>query len=187
MWKGCKLLATLHDGKAHLDALLDDYSFLLAPCSRCWQADLDAATSRGAEEIAEVLMADFQDNGRGRLLLHRARPREADPSSKPGHDKRHAVGQRHLRFGAWPGSRPHRLDARSRRASAERTLTLLLPRSRASPRDSRTSGAPRGIAHAKTTRTRDRDRPAGDFSRGARCSTAVHHLPTLRCSSRRSP
>ena len=41
MWRDGRLLATYKDGRAHLDAYLDDYAFLLAALLELMQADFD--------------------------------------------------------------------------------------------------------------------------------------------------
>ena len=80
MWRDGRLLATYKDGRAHLNAYLDDYAFLIAAALELLQARLLERRSRlRAAELADVLLAQFEDSRARRLLLHRARPRAADP------------------------------------------------------------------------------------------------------------
>jgi uncharacterized protein YyaL (SSP411 family) len=65
LWRDGRLLATYKDGKAHLNAYLDDYALLLDALlellqTRWSRADLDLAGS-----VAEVLLAQFFDTEQG--------------------------------------------------------------------------------------------------------------------------
>jgi len=65
MWRDGRLLATCKDGHSHLNAYLDDYAFLIDAIealleARWRQADLDFAV-----ELAEVLLAHYQDPAGG--------------------------------------------------------------------------------------------------------------------------
>ncbi len=65
MWRDGRLLATYKDGKAHLNAYLDDYALLLDALlellqTRWRRTDLDMAIA-----LAEVLLRQFQDSARG--------------------------------------------------------------------------------------------------------------------------
>lgn len=65
MWADQRLIATYKDGKAHLDAYLDDYAFLLdailEKLQTCWcTQDLNWAC-----EIADVLLEQFEDDALG--------------------------------------------------------------------------------------------------------------------------
>ncbi|MGH8676344.1 MAG: thioredoxin domain-containing protein, partial [Burkholderiales bacterium] len=61
MWKKGRLLATAKDGRAHLAAYLDDYAFLIAALLELLQAGFATANLEFAEELAEVLLEQFQD------------------------------------------------------------------------------------------------------------------------------
>ena len=65
MWKGKRLLATHKDGKTHLNAYLDDYAYLLKALTELLQADFRAEDVAFAQAIADVLLAQFEDAGRG--------------------------------------------------------------------------------------------------------------------------
>src|SRR5207248_7641208 len=83
LWRDGKLLATARDGRAHLDAYLDDHAYLLAALLEMMQARFDAADLRWATEIAGVLMDKFHDRDAGGFfftahdheqLIHRPKP-----------------------------------------------------------------------------------------------------------------
>jgi uncharacterized protein YyaL (SSP411 family) len=83
MFRDGRLLATARDGRAHLDAYLDDHALLLDAClallqCRWRRVDLDFACT-----LAELLLRHFEDEERGGFfftahdherLLHRPRP-----------------------------------------------------------------------------------------------------------------
>jgi uncharacterized protein YyaL (SSP411 family) len=83
MWRNGKLLATAKDGRAHLDAYLDDHAYLLAALIEVMQAQFDARDLRWAREIADVLLREFLDEVNGGFfftshgheqLIHRPKP-----------------------------------------------------------------------------------------------------------------
>jgi uncharacterized protein len=83
LWKDGRLLATYKDGRAHLDAYLDDHAFLLNALLEMLQADFHAADLAWAEEIAEALVERFLDREGGGFfftahdhesLIHRPKP-----------------------------------------------------------------------------------------------------------------
>ena len=83
MWRDGRLLATAKDGRAHLDAYLDDHAYLLAALIEVMQADFDAKDLAWAREIADVLLREFQDTVNGGFfftshdheqLIHRPKP-----------------------------------------------------------------------------------------------------------------
>lgn len=65
MWKNHRLLATYKDGKAHLDAYLDDYAFLLNAILELLQARWISDDLNWACEIANVLLNHFEDKDLG--------------------------------------------------------------------------------------------------------------------------
>lgn len=65
LWVGGRLLATSKDGRAHLNAYLDDYAFLLAATLELIQVDFRAADLAWAREIADILLNRFEDTGHG--------------------------------------------------------------------------------------------------------------------------
>ena len=82
LWRDGRLLATYKDGRAHLNAYLDDYAFLLDALIELMQHELRAADIGWARELAGVLLAQFEDRDHGGFyfvshdherLIHRAR------------------------------------------------------------------------------------------------------------------
>jgi len=83
LWRNGRLLATCKDGKAHLNAYLDDYAYLIDALlellhTRWQRADLELATA-----LAEVLLDQFADPQQGGFfftsndherLIHRPKP-----------------------------------------------------------------------------------------------------------------
>ncbi len=61
MWANQRLIATYKDGKAHLDAYLDDYAFLLDAVLEGLQARWRTRDLNWAREIADVLLEQFED------------------------------------------------------------------------------------------------------------------------------
>ena len=81
-WRNGRLLATYKDGKAHLNAYLDDYAFLLDALLELMQGEFRTEDLKWARELAEVLLEQFEDRERGGFffvshdherLIHRAR------------------------------------------------------------------------------------------------------------------
>jgi uncharacterized protein YyaL (SSP411 family) len=85
MWRDGALAATYKDGRAHLNAYLDDYAFLLDATIELVQAEFRSADLAFALELADALLARFADPAGGffftshdhERLIHRP---------KPGHD-----------------------------------------------------------------------------------------------------
>ena len=78
-----RLLATCKDGRAHLNAYLDDYAFLLAALIELMQADFHRGDLEFAERLAKVLLEQFYDPEAGGFfftshdhekLIHRPKP-----------------------------------------------------------------------------------------------------------------
>jgi uncharacterized protein YyaL (SSP411 family) len=85
MWRDGALAATYKDGRARLNAYLDDYAFLLDAVIEVLQADFRSADVAFAAALADALLARFTDPAGGffftahdhERLIHRP---------KPGHD-----------------------------------------------------------------------------------------------------
>jgi uncharacterized protein YyaL (SSP411 family) len=82
-WKGARLLATSKDGRAHLDAYLDDHAYLLHALLEMMQAGFRSEDVAWAREIANALLERFEDRAEGGFfftahdhesLIHRPRP-----------------------------------------------------------------------------------------------------------------
>ena len=85
-WRGGRLLATSKDGRAHLNAYLDDHAFLLDALLELAQTDFRVADVEWAQALADLMLEQFEDRERGgfyfvshdhEALIHRV---------KTGHD-----------------------------------------------------------------------------------------------------
>ncbi|MEM7017999.1 MAG: thioredoxin domain-containing protein [Pseudomonadota bacterium] len=65
LWQGGRLLATYKDGRAHLNAYLDDYAFLLDAILQMLQARWRSEDLQWAIELADALLAHFEDTEEG--------------------------------------------------------------------------------------------------------------------------
>jgi uncharacterized protein YyaL (SSP411 family) len=83
LWKNGRLLATYKDGRAHLNAYLDDYAYLVFAAIELLQAEFDSGTLAFAEDLADVLIEQFEDGVNGGFfftshdherLIHRPKP-----------------------------------------------------------------------------------------------------------------
>ena len=92
LWRNGRLLATCKDDRAHLNAYLDDYAFLLDALIELMQCDFRIGDMDWARELAQVLLDKFEDRERGGFffvshdherLIHRA---------KIGHDNATPAG-----------------------------------------------------------------------------------------------
>jgi hypothetical protein len=122
---GERLLATFKDGRAHLNAYLDDYAFLLAAVLEAVQVQFRRDDLDLARALAEQLLGRFEDRDQGGFFFtsHDHEPLILRP--KPGHDNAtpsgNAVAALSLqRLGHLVGE-PRYLEA------AQRTLRLFHP------------------------------------------------------------
>jgi uncharacterized protein len=131
MWRDGRLLATYKDGRAHLDAYLDDYAFLIAALLELLQADFRTQDLEFAAQLADVLLEQFEDREGGGFFFT-ARDHEAlIHRPKPGHDNATPSGNA---IAAWSLGRLAALTGESRYAlAAERTLQLFYPAMRDHP------------------------------------------------------
>ena len=65
LWQDGKLLATYKDGKAHLNAYLDDYAFLLNASLELMQAEYRHTDFEFAIQLADAILARFEDKENG--------------------------------------------------------------------------------------------------------------------------
>ena len=65
LYDGTNLLATYKDGRAHLNAYLDDYAFLIHALIELMQADFRVVEFELARSLGDALMAQFEDKGDG--------------------------------------------------------------------------------------------------------------------------
>ena len=125
MWKDGRLLATAKDGRAHLSAYLDDYAFLVAALLELLQAGFTAADLEFAEQLAEVLLEQFEDPERGGFFFTARDHEKLLHRPKPGNDNATPSGNG---VAAWVLGRLAALTGEDRYArAAERTLELFYP------------------------------------------------------------
>ncbi len=86
LWRDGRLLATCRDGKAHLNAYLDDYAFLLDALLELMQCDLRSKDLAWARELAEVLLAQFEDREHGGFFFVSHDHERLILRPKTGHD-----------------------------------------------------------------------------------------------------
>ena len=120
-----RLLATCKDGRAHLNAYLDDYAFLLAALIELMQTDFHGRDLAFAEALAESLLEQFYDPEPGGFFFTSHDHEKLIHRPKPGYDSATPSGNGVAalalqRLGHITGESRY-LDA------AERTLRLFYP------------------------------------------------------------
>jgi len=135
MWTNGKLLASYKDGRAHLNAYLDDHAYLLAALIELMQTGFRRSDLDFAIALAEGLLHRFEDSANGGFFFTSHDHEALIHRPKPAHDNATPAGngvaaRALLALGHWLGE-PRYLDA------AERTL-------RAFARE--LEGAPAGMA-----------------------------------------
>ncbi len=87
LWRDGRLFATSKDGRTHLNAYLDDYVFAMDAVLELLQARWSGEELEFAVDLAEVVLAHFQDHAQGGFyftsddhekLLHRHKPASDD-------------------------------------------------------------------------------------------------------------
>ncbi len=131
MWREGRLLATYKDARAHLNAYLDDYAFLLGAVLELLQDTFSSEELGFACQLADVLLEQFEDGEAGGFFFT-ARDHEAlVHRPKPGHDNATPSGNA---VAAWALGRLSALTGKERYArAAERTLRLFYPGMREHP------------------------------------------------------
>lgn len=86
MWRNGRLLATSKDGKAHLNAYLDDYAFMLDALLELLQAQFRLVDLEFACELADVLLEQFEDHQSGGFFFTSHDHEQLIHRPKPGHD-----------------------------------------------------------------------------------------------------
>ena len=104
--------------RAHLNAYLDDYAFLLDALLELMQRDFRTDDLEWAREIADVLLDQFEDARARRILFRQPRSRAAAASRQERTRQCDAVRQRHRGAGAEPARASRRRAALSRSRSA---------------------------------------------------------------------
>ncbi|HZV63153.1 MAG TPA: thioredoxin domain-containing protein [Methylophilaceae bacterium] len=119
LWLNDRLLATCKDGKAHLNAYLDDYAFLLDALLELMQAGLRPDDLDFAQTLADVLLQEFEAEDGGfyftghhhEALIHR--PKQGYDNATPNGNGIAALALQRL---------GHLLGETKYLAAAERTL-----------------------------------------------------------------
>jgi uncharacterized protein YyaL (SSP411 family) len=131
MWHAGRLVATYKDGRAHLNAYLDDYAFLVAALLEMMQTEFLPADLDFAEELADVLLDQFEDAEGGGFFFTARDHERLIHRPKPGHDSATPSGNA---VAAWALQRLAALTGEQRYAgTAERTLELFFPAMRDYP------------------------------------------------------
>ena len=92
LWREGRLLATYKDGRAHLDAYLDDHAFLLSALLELMQAEYRGEDMRFACALADALLAHFADEEQGGFFFTRHDHETLIHRPKPGHDNATPAG-----------------------------------------------------------------------------------------------
>jgi uncharacterized protein len=125
MWRDGRLLATYKDGRAHLNAYLDDYAYLVDAILELQQVRFRVEELAFAQELLEVLLEHFEDRKAGgffftsddhEVLMHRSKSLSDDATPAGNGIAAFAL----LRMGYLLGETRY-LDA------AERTLRVAWP------------------------------------------------------------
>jgi uncharacterized protein YyaL (SSP411 family) len=125
LWKDGRLLATYKDGRAHLDAYLDDHAFLLAALIEMLQADFREEDLAWAEDLGEALMERFLDREGGGFFFTSHDHERLIQRPKPGPDNATPSGNG---VAAWALNRLSFLTGDTRYADAAAgTIALFLP------------------------------------------------------------
>jgi hypothetical protein len=131
-WRDGRLAATRKGERAHLNAYLDDYAFMLVALDEAMRTRFRLDDYAFAREIADALLARFEDAGDGgfwftshdhEALIHRA---------KPGHDDATPSGNGMAALGLI--ALGHLAGEPRYLAAAERAARLFGPRIARSPR-----------------------------------------------------
>jgi uncharacterized protein YyaL (SSP411 family) len=125
LWREGRLLATAQDGRAHLDAYLDDHAYLVAALIEIMQAQFRAEDLAWATELADVLMDRFHDPREGGFFFTSHEHERLIFRPKPGPDNATPSGNA---VAAWALNRLSVLSGEMRFAEAARdTVALFRP------------------------------------------------------------
>jgi uncharacterized protein YyaL (SSP411 family) len=124
LWRDDRLLATYKDGRAHLNAYLDDYAFLIAAALELLQARFSGEDLAFACRLADTLLEQFEDGEGGFFFTSRDHERLI-LRPKPAHDQATPSGNA---VAAWALERLAALTGEARYAgAARRTVELFHP------------------------------------------------------------
>jgi len=131
MWRDGRLLATYKDGRAHLNAYLDDYAFLIAALLELMQSSFDPQDLEFACRMADVLLEQFEDAQGGGFFFTAHDHERLILRPKPGQDNATPSGNA---VAAWALGRLAALTGEERYArAARRTVELFFPAMRGYP------------------------------------------------------
>ena len=131
MWRDGRLLATYKDGRAHLNAYLDDYALLIGAILELLQDEFSMGELAWAREMAAVLLEQFEDADAGGFFFTSRDHEQLIHRPKPGQD--HATPSGNA-VAAWALNRLAAMTGEERYSrAAERTLELFYPAMRDSP------------------------------------------------------
>jgi uncharacterized protein YyaL (SSP411 family) len=92
MWQDGRLLATWKDGRAHLNAYLDDHAYLLAALLELMQTSFRPQDLAWATELADALVERFEDATHGGFFFTGHDHERLIHRPKPGHDNATPAG-----------------------------------------------------------------------------------------------
>ena len=92
LWRDGRLLATAKNGRAQLNAYLDDYAFLLAALIESMQSSFRAGDLAWAREIADALLDRFEDRAGGGFFFTSDDHEALLLRPKSGHDNATPAG-----------------------------------------------------------------------------------------------
>jgi uncharacterized protein YyaL (SSP411 family) len=124
LWRDGRLLATYKDGRAHLNAYLDDHAFLLKAVLELLQAEFEPGLLEFAQALGDALLVHFQDEAGG-FFFTRHDHEALIQRVKTGHDNATPSGNGTAAFAL---QRLGHLTGETRYLeAAERTLRLYYP------------------------------------------------------------
>jgi uncharacterized protein YyaL (SSP411 family) len=92
LWKDGRLLATIKDGRAHLNAYLDDHAYLLAAAIEMLQVRFERGLFDFALQLGEALLTRFEDKEGGGFYFTSNDHEKLLARMKPLHDGAQASG-----------------------------------------------------------------------------------------------
>jgi uncharacterized protein YyaL (SSP411 family) len=131
LWQEGKLLATYKDGRAHLNAYLDDHAFLLQALLEVMQADFRSEDLAFAQQLAETLLDRFEDKAAGGFFFTSHDHEQLIQRPKTGHDNATPSGNGVAAFALQRLG--HLLGEARYLEAAERTLRLYYPQAARNP------------------------------------------------------
>ena len=175
-WRDGRLLATRKGERAHLNAYLDDYAFLLCALLEVLQARFRAEDYAWARELADVLLDEFEDPGTAVFFSRATTTSGCSTGTKPGHDNATPSGNGMaagalIAFGHLCARAALRRGGRTRRAAVRAGVGAIARRLRVG------SGGARRVAGAAAHRC---CWPATARSRGVAAGLEARLRPTVR-------